>query len=283
MASKTRKATHAGSWYSARGSELDLQLQRWLDAAIADAPEPTEGFVRGIIAPHAGYSYSGPTAAHAYKNVNAPGIKRVFVLGPSHHLHLRGCALTAFGAYQTPLGALTVDPAVQEELRATGAFETMSREVDEDEHSLELQCPFIAKTVPGATIVPVLVGSLSPDRERSYGAIFARYLSDPANLFVISSDFCHWGDRFRYTYYDPSHGQICESIERVDRLGMRSIETLSPDAYRAYQQQYENTICGRHAITVLLHALQASPQPASSSRKLSAAVAAAAAGEGSLW
>lgn len=67
------------------------------------------------------------------------------------------------------------------------------------------------------TIVPVLVGSLSPDWEKTYGEIFASYLADPQNLFVISSDFCHWGQRFRYTYYDKTSGDIYKSIEKLDK------------------------------------------------------------------
>lgn len=66
--------------------------------------------------------------------------------------------------------------------------------------------------------MPVLVGSLSPEREASYGRIFARYLAEPQNLFIISSDFCHWGQRFRYTYYDRNWGEIYQSITRLDRM-----------------------------------------------------------------
>ena len=66
------------------------------------------------------------------------------------------------------------------------------------------------------TVVPILVGSLSPDKEVKYGRIFAKYLADPSNLFIISSDFCHWGQRFRYTEYDESKGQIHESIKALD-------------------------------------------------------------------
>lgn len=68
------------------------------------------------------------------------------------------------------------------------------------------------------TIVPVLVGSLNPEREAAYGRIFARYLAEPQNLFVISSDFCHWGQRFRYTYYEQSWGDIYQSITTLDRM-----------------------------------------------------------------
>ena len=78
------------------------------------------------------------------------------------------------------------------------------------------------------TIVPVLVGSLTPEKEAMYGRIFSRYLADPQNLFVISSDFCHWGHRFRYIYYDRNWGEIYQSIQTLDR-------TVS---------SRENTFCG---------------------------------------
>lgn len=71
------------------------------------------------------------------------------------------------------------------------------------------------------TIVPVLVGSISPDQEALYGDIFAQHFTDPQNLFVISSDFCHWGQRFHYTYYDKSAGPIYKSIEKLDHMVKR--------------------------------------------------------------
>lgn len=67
------------------------------------------------------------------------------------------------------------------------------------------------------TIVPILVGSIPPDVEATYGKLLAPYLADPQNLFVISSDFCHWGKRFSYTYYDESCGTIHKSIEKLDK------------------------------------------------------------------
>lgn len=72
------------------------------------------------------------------------------------------------------------------------------------------------------TVIPILVGSLSPDREAHYGKILSKYLSDPSNLFVISSDFCHWGQRFRYTHYDKSCGDIYQSIQRLDQQVRKS-------------------------------------------------------------
>lgn len=73
------------------------------------------------------------------------------------------------------------------------------------------------------------------------------------SLFVISSDFCHWGQRFRYTYYDRSVGEIWQSIQKLDKQGMSLIETLNPSAFTEYLKKYGNTICGRHPIGVLLN------------------------------
>ena len=113
-----------------------------------------------------------------------------------------------------------VDRAMSEELRSTGSFEVMSLDTDEAEHSIEMHLPYIAKMMAPKknefTVVPILVGSISADKEAKYGAIFAKYLADPTNLFVISSDFCHWGDRFHYTYYDQSKGEIHQSIKALD-------------------------------------------------------------------
>lgn len=68
------------------------------------------------------------------------------------------------------------------------------------------------------TIIPILVGSLSPEREALYGRLLAPYMADPQTLFIISSDFCHWGQRFRYTYYDRSCGPIHRSIQNLDKM-----------------------------------------------------------------
>ena len=91
---------------------------------------------------------------------------------------------------------------------------------------------------------------------QAYGRALADYVDDPRNLFVISSDFCHWGQRFGFTYYDTSAGPIHKSVEQLDRLGMRLIEGGDPAAFTAYLEQHGNTICGRHPIGVLMHAMK---------------------------
>lgn len=254
-----RKASHAGSWYTEDGNLLNRELETWLGRA-----ETSLGPARVIIGPHAGYRYSGPTAAYAYKQIDPRGVKRVFVLGPSHRYRLSGCAVSDCGIYETPLYDLNIDTQINEELLSTKAFEVMSLKADEDEHSIEMHLPYLAKVMESRkdqfTVVPILVGSLSTDKEYKYGKIFAKYMMDPSNIFIISSDFCHWGERFSYTYYDKKCGDIHDSIRNLDKMGMDIIETLDHDAFAAYLRKYGNTICGRHPIGVFLGAVKAMRQ-----------------------
>uniref|UniRef100_A0A672QJ93 Protein MEMO1 n=1 Tax=Sinocyclocheilus grahami TaxID=75366 RepID=A0A672QJ93_SINGR len=137
-----REASHAGSWYTASGSQLNAQLEGWLSQA-----QSTAGPARAIIAPHAGYTYCGACAAHAYKQVDPSITRRVFILGPSHHVPLSRCALSPAEVYRTPLYDLRIDQKVYADLWKTGMFERMSLQTDEDEHSIEMHLPYTAKAM----------------------------------------------------------------------------------------------------------------------------------------
>lgn len=251
---RIRRAAHAGSWYSDNSTKLGEELDGWLRASgITRSPD-----VRGVIAPHAGYAYSGRAAAFAFANIDPEHISRVFLLGPSHHYYTPKCALSRATVYKTPLGDLPIDLEVNEELQATGKFEVMDLHVDEAEHSMEMHLPYLAKVFDGwsVKIVPILVGALNSENEAIYGRLLAKYVDDPKNFFSVSSDFCHWGSRFNYLHYDKKHGPIYKSIEVLDRMGMEIIETGDADTFKEYLLKYDNTICGRHPISVFLHMLR---------------------------
>lgn len=219
-----REASHAGSWYSGNGRQLSQQLDEWLDQVpdqpLSDGKLPIAG-ARVVISPHAGYAYSGPCAAWAFKSLDLSRAKRIFILHPSHHYHLRTAALPTVQGYETPLSddPLLLDLETIHELSTTSTsiggqtikFSTMSRSVDEAEHSGEMQLPYIhrllQKLYPDQPVssypplVPIMVGATNASTEQALGKILAPYIADESNAFVISSDFCHWGSRFSYTYY----------------------------------------------------------------------------------
>eukprot|EP00514_Thraustochytrium_sp_LLF1b_P010281 CAMPEP_0184549704 /NCGR_PEP_ID=MMETSP0199_2-20130426/11934_1 /TAXON_ID=1112570 /ORGANISM="Thraustochytrium sp., Strain LLF1b" /LENGTH=300 /DNA_ID=CAMNT_0026944447 /DNA_START=17 /DNA_END=919 /DNA_ORIENTATION=+ len=263
-----RRATHAGSWYHKDEEALARELSSWLKAsdATSETSCPAQvdgpGRVLGIIAPHAGYSFSGSTAAYAYRHLKPGNVKRVFILGPSHHLYVKNAMLTSASTFETPLGNLNVDLETIAELNQKarkGLFDAMPLRNDEEEHSIEMHLPYIAHVTKSSPVkvVPVVIGDASPTIEQELGELFAPYLADPENFFVISSDFCHWGARFHYQYADAAFGSLWQSIEALDRRGMGLIEAGNPDDFRAYLRQTKNTICGRHPIAVMLHALKA--------------------------
>ncbi|KAJ5103276.1 UPF0103/Mediator of ErbB2-driven cell motility (Memo-related) [Penicillium argentinense] len=223
-----RQADHAGSWYRKGPDRLNDQLRGLMGAVPREMDHAGELPVPGarvIIAPHAGYSYSGPCAAYAYSALDLSNAKRIFILGPSHHHYLSTLALPVTVEYQTTLDSshLPLDTELISKLRNSPAtkpdgskveFTSMSKPVDEAEHSIEMQLPFIhyllrkqfgddAPTDKYPPLVPIMVGNTSPGTERAFGALLAPYVADPSNIFIISSDFCHWGTRFRYTYYVP--------------------------------------------------------------------------------
>lgn len=171
----------------------------------------------------------------------------------------------------------------------------MSLSVDEAEHSIEMHLPYVYKmmsryvqfineffqaashccsTSPKNAfppIVPILVGNTSPETEKKYGTLLSPYLADPENSFVISSDFCHWGSRFRYTYYEPDSGPpislrssdaapnsppIHASIRKVDMACMEAIESGKHDDFLQVLRETGNTVCGRHPIGIIMAGLE---------------------------
>lgn len=260
-----RSASHAGSWYSSNPKVLSKEMDGWLKEAKGSIDLPissSSSQLKAIISPHAGYSYCGPTGAYGFGSIDKSKVKRIFVLGPSHHVYIEGCALSKAKYLETPFGDFEIDEEINKQLKGTGRFAYMSSDVDEDEHSIEMQLPFLAHVVKNpdlekVKVVEILVGNLEHDDEVEYGKILAPYFNDPSNFFVISSDFCHWGNRFQYQPYDKSHGEIWQSIEHMDKQGMGLIESKDHLGFSKYLKKTNNTICGRHPIGVLLGAIGA--------------------------
>jgi MEMO1 family protein len=268
---RSRRASHAGSWYDSSSSTLAASLSSWLaDAGAAGVQQKPS--LAGIIAPHAGYSYSGPAAGHAYAAIDPSAYHTVFVLGPSHHVQVsRQACLTRCELLDTPLGGLAVDRGISAELlkergpSGRALFVEMDTIVDEDEHSIEMHLPYVRQVfgkdadVDGRVrVVPVMVGALDAASGRALGAVFARWLGQPGVLFIVSTDFCHWGRRFGYEFVDGGGGEIWESIERLDRRGMAAVESGGHDGFARYIAETQNTVCGRYPIAVVLAAIESS-------------------------
>jgi AmmeMemoRadiSam system protein B len=174
--------------------------------------------------------------------------------------------VSAAETLETPVGSLSVDAACVERARslleAAGVpVKKLSLREDGEEHSSEMMYPFVSlllrrHSAAGVKVVPLMVGAASPEVARVVGETLSPLLFAPSTFVVVSSDFCHWGVRFRYQpFLDPPPGAtVGQLITQLDREGMSEIESLRPGGFADYLERTRNTICGRHPIEVLLHA-----------------------------
>ena len=255
-----RCAHHAGSWYDSNPSVLGGKLKEWLNAAN---PTVQPQKLKAIIGPHAGYSFCGHVAAFAYQYVaqHRKSYKTVVLLGPSHKVHLKGCALSPCTTWETPIGNFEVDQDIYSELTSNKSVEWQgtTKKIDENEHSMEMHLPFMRLCLDqGTKIVPIMVGNLDDSKAEKFGKVLAKYFDRDDVLFVVSSDFCHWGSNFDYRPYDKSSGQIHEYIEKLDHAGMQHIENNDYTGFTKYLRETENTICGREPIRLLLQTIKSS-------------------------
>jgi AmmeMemoRadiSam system protein B/AmmeMemoRadiSam system protein A len=242
-----RPAAVAGSWYPEEPGHLTSQVEVMLDAA---RPWRRSALLRALVVPHAGLRYSGPTAAHGYVAAGRDHHQRVVVLAPNHRFPLTGAAVDPSSHYESPLGRVAVDLEAVEALASQPHFVCSPRPFAQ-EHAIEMQLPFLQHRLPRATLVPVLVGELRGDEFDEVAASLSALL-DARTLFVISSDFMHYGKAFGYV---PFVDRVEENIRSFDAQAIDAITRGSFDDFHSVLERTGNTICGRRPLGVLLQML----------------------------
>lgn len=204
----------AGLFYPAHRDELSSAVHALLDAVAT--PEGAAA-PKAIVAPHAGYAYSGPVAASAYARIRALRgvVRRVVLLGPAHRIPVHGLALSSAEAFATPLGEVPVDRAACDEVAAlpqVRVFDATHR----DEHGIEVHLPFLQETLGEFSLVPLVVGEASP---RQVAEVLDLLWDGPETLIVVSSDLSHYLDYRTAVAHDRA---TCDAIERL------RTETIGP-------------------------------------------------------
>lgn len=257
----TRRAQYAGSWYDSNPGHLKQQLDIYLGNAktepdqasgnrVQARSQPLTGGVLAIIVPHAGYMYSGQTAAYAYKAAQKGNIKRIFLLGPSHHVGFKGAALPQATSFATPIGDLEVDRELIAELKTYPLF-SFHAEAHSVEHSLELQLPFIKFCFGNVKIVPIMIGHLADESEaRIIGEVLKGFVGKD-DLVVVSSDFTHYGPRYQYTPF-ANQGDIPARVGRMDGEAFQHLSRLDLEGFTKFIGNTSCTICGMYPCEVLL-------------------------------
>ncbi len=201
---RVRVPAVAGYFYPAEKEELERMISGFFDTVEKDSERKNNDRerVNGVIAPHAGYVYSGISASYSYRvlknEMKNRNIKRVFLLGPSHHYPLSFCALEDYDFWKTPFGTIKVDKELRKELEKTNEFETFA-EAHAEEHSLEVQVPFIQfilkklkeeKIKKELKIVPIVMNVLPYKILIKVADILSEFKED--SFFIISSDLSHY-------------------------------------------------------------------------------------------
>jgi MEMO1 family protein len=202
----------AGSFYPADAGRLRAAVADYL--AAADRPRATTT-PKAVIAPHAGYVYSGPVAGHAFAALGdvAPGIRRAVVVGPAHFVPFRGIAVPGAAAFRTPLGEVPLDRAALEGLRDLPQV-TLADLPHEPEHALEVELPFLQAVLGDFALVPLLVGEATAGEVAD---VLERLWGGPETLIAISSDLSHYEPYARVKEHDAA---TATAIERLDATSL---------------------------------------------------------------
>lgn len=185
---RVRRSVIAGTWYPGSSSALADTIDQFLGEVDA---EPIVGELHGLISPHAGYSYSGRVAAHAYKQLEGRSYPTVAVVSPVHQPYGGQYLATSSDYYQTPLGLVKV---ARETLDEVGR-EIQLRYLDwDEEHSLEIQLPFLQHLLGDFSLVPIMMGEQSLASCRQLSSALVKVLKGRGALLVASSDLAHLND-----------------------------------------------------------------------------------------
>lgn len=232
-----RPSVCAGRFYPSDPSELKELVGRLLDEAERTSPA---GSLTGLIAPHAGYLYSGSTAGVAFKQVSGDSFDTVVVLSPSHYESFQGMSLFPGSAYETPLGLVPLDQRRAEALAAAAPEVIRTDEIGHgQEHGVEVELPFLQTALnPGWKLLPIIMGSQSASDCHQLANAIINTGEGGSMLIVASSDLYHG-----YSY---------EACQATDRRTLEAVERLDPDAFLLGLESDSYQACGGGPITVAL-------------------------------
>jgi len=244
LAQGVRNPVWAGAFYEGDPDILSAQIDRFLHNVSRLPSLPSE--VIALISPHAGYIYSGQTAAYAYRLVQGKPYDTVILVGPSHQHGFEGCSIYLKGAFGTPLGIVNVDEEIAAELARLTKFSYIAA-AHEKEHSLEVQVPFLQKTLPGAKIVPIVMGYPTRRTITTLADALAEVMPKKKILLLASTDMSH---------YLPA-----DEAKATDERTIALLQKLDTGALINKLARGENFMCGAGPVASVLLALKKRGQP----------------------
>ncbi len=248
MTSAVRPAAVAGSFYPAAAEELSALLDNCFNASSlgpGGAREPDPSIIGGMV-PHAGPIYSGPCAAHFYARLESL-VQRIILLGVNHRTRGHKAALSPWRRWQIPLGEAAVDDQLSDFLAGRVKFLQRDADAHAEEHSIEIQLPFLQRVLGQFEFVPISLSHLSVDECAELGAAIAEVCKATAKanlktIILASSDLSH--------YLSP------QKTENLDRMALEQVLDLNPEGLLHTVEDNNITMCGVLPTAVMLFAAQ---------------------------
>ncbi len=233
---ETKNPAVAGTFYPAEKNSLQNSVEGFLTKAEKVSPD---GKLLALISPHAGYLYSGQIAAYGYKQIQGSDIKKVILIGPSHHSGFKGVSVYTKGSFRTPLGEVKINERLAQDLLNDSIDIKFYPEAFEKEHSLEVQLPFLQTVLKDFTIVPILIGSPS---KQTFEHLILKLteMRDEKTLLVASTDLSH--------YHDYS------TAKEMDSKVIAAIEKLSASDTLDLLRIGKSELCGGFPVIIVMEA-----------------------------
>jgi AmmeMemoRadiSam system protein B/AmmeMemoRadiSam system protein A len=236
-----REPAVAGAFYPDRPDVLSRDVKRYLENA---KKEKIDGEIIALISPHAGYMYSGQVAAYAYQLIEGKTFDTVIVIGPSHQVQFKGASLYSRGGYRTPLGVVTIDVELSQKIMEREKEVQFLPEAHRQEHSLEVQIPFLQMVLKRFNLVPIVMEPYwSWETCQSLASAMVEAVRGKNILLVASSDLSH------YHSYD-------KAVE-LDRIILHHIERLDPEGLNRDLRNGHCEACGGGPIISVMLAAKA--------------------------
>jgi AmmeMemoRadiSam system protein B len=220
--SDVRRSPIAGRWYPGSAGEL----RGAVDGCLAAADSSLSGDIVALIAPHAGLMYSGGVAAHAYRLLADRRFDVAVLVGPSHFVAFDGVALYRTGGFETPLGVADIDRESADRLRASSPVICERPEAHRQEHSLEMQLPFLQRVAPATPIVPLLMGRQDPATADALAEALASVLRGRNVLLIASTDLSHYHDAVTASRLDSV---VVDCVAQFDEDRLQAALVARPD------------------------------------------------------
>ena len=222
-----RKSSLAGSWYPGNPNILRTSIGDFFQRV---PEELSTGNIVGLVAPHAGYIYSGQVAAYAYKMLQGHVFDAVIVIGPSHRLSFRGISIYDQGGYETPLGTVLVDSSLADRIKSESRLVAANPSAHLREHSIEIQLPFLQYVLGEFSFVPLLMGDQDRMTCEDLAAAIVKAVGQKKILVVGSSDLSHFHS------YDQAL--------KLDALALGYLEKMDAEGFLKGLEERQFEACG---------------------------------------